>query len=550
VAVATRPTRANASSRRTIPPCDQYGCAQVGDHFCRPRAQRAVRFFAEVLVHTKGRWARHPFVLSEWQRKGIVEPMFGTVEWSVENQRYLRRFRTAWIELARRNGKSELMAGIALALLVADDEEGAEIYGAALDVEQAGRVFRVAERMVKLSDLLSRRLRVYANERIVDEQMGSFYTVVAGDAAGNLGQNPHGILFDEILTQRDRDLWDALRTGFGNRLQPLMVAATTAGNDPTGFCAAEHDYSIRCEQDPSFDPRRLVFIRNTPADADPWDERNWRHANPALGDFLSLDTLRDEALEARNDPAKENAFRQFRLNQWVQQSTRWMPLHLWDQCAAPQLPPWELDKLAEGHLCFGGLDLSSKFDLTALAWVFPDLGNLALWRFWVPEETVPLLTRLTGGQFAVWIRQGWVRVCPGGVIDYDELYRQLGEDSRRYRVEEVGFDPWMAVSAHAELSKLGISSFAVTQGVGLSEPMNELMRLVKLEQFHHGGNPVARWNADCLEVRQDMRERIYPVKPKRHVSGKRIDGIAAVVMAIDGLVRRQGSHARTQVAAF
>ena len=198
-------------------------------------------FEGGTLSHTKGRWARTRFRLEEWQNAQIVVPLFGEVEWSQDHGLWVRRYRIAWVELPRKNGKSEILAGCGLLLLCADDEEGAEVYGCALDVDQAKLVWNVAERMVALSPMLSRHLKVYKqSRRIVHERSGSFYQVVAGDAFGNLGSNPHGILFDEVITQRDGGLWDAMRTGMGARTQPLMIAATTAGNDPTSFAQEEH----------------------------------------------------------------------------------------------------------------------------------------------------------------------------------------------------------------------------------------------------------------------------------------------------------------------
>src|SRR5437870_8628787 len=272
-----------SSAAEPLPVCRRthrgVSCRKRGDHFCKQRADHVQAFFAELLFHTKGRFSRLPFILADWQRDDIIRPLFGTVRWDPEIDRYVRLYRIAWIEIARKNGKSELLAGIALYLLCADDEEGAEIYGAAKDRDQARKVFDVAARMVQLSPVLSKRLVVKAHEkRIIDEKTASYYETVAADAKGNLGHNPHGIIFDEILTQPSPDLWNALRTAMGTREQPLLVAATTAGNDPASFAAKEHEFCVRVSEDASVDPTRFVYARNTPSDADPWDESNWHHA--------------------------------------------------------------------------------------------------------------------------------------------------------------------------------------------------------------------------------------------------------------------------------
>lgn len=526
----------NVSSRsRCRYSFDGQECGGAGDHLCGPRAARAVAFFEELLPHTKGRWARQPFKLADWQRDEMTVPLFGQVVWDPEWGLYRRQYRIAWVEIARKNGKSEWDAGVALLLTCGDDEEGAEVYGCAQDRDQARKVFDVAERMVALSPTLSKRLttKSYA-KRIIDERTGSYYEVIASDAAGNLGHNPHGIIFDEVLTQKDGALWHALRTAMGARVQPLMVGTTTAGNDPASFAASQHDEMERVDKDPQRAPHVLTFMRNTPRDADPWDETNWAYANPALGDFLSISALRDEATEARADPAKENAFRQFRLNQWVSQVTRWMPLHLWDACTQRLVTE---DQLA-GRLCYGGLDLAATTDLAALAWLFPDAENPdgmmdVLWRAWVPEAQLPMLDRHTGGKASVWAREGLLTATPGDWIDYDAITSQIDADARAFDVATVGYDPWNATATVQGMQAGGLDVIEVRQGFRTMSPaMKELMRLVKMQAINTGGNPVARWNADSVEAKQDAAENIKPIKPERQASGKRIDLIVALVNAI------------------
>jgi len=519
--------------------CDR--CNQSGPHLCHPRADRAVRVFQELLCHTKGRWARKPFLLAPWQR-GIVVPLFGEVHWDLEAERWIRRYRLCWIEVARKNGKSELLAAIAIILVVADDEESAEVFGAACDRDQARKVFDVAERMVLLSPVLNRRLTIKsAAKRIIDERTASYYEIIPADAGGALGHNPSGVIFDEVLTQKDGSLWDALRTGMGTRDQPLMVAATTAGSSSDSFAANQHAEMVKVAEDPARAPHILTYIRNTHPDADPWDETNWGHANPALGDFLRIQDLRNEALEARNDPSRENSFRQFRLNQWVQATTRFMPLDMWDRCAgeiAPT-PDWPVAKL-EGKRCVGGLDLSATTDMTAVCWLFPDETPwVALWRCWLPEAQIPLLDAYLGGKAAQWAREGWITVTEGNVVDYDAVYDGITQDAGRFKVTDVGHDRWMAEPVRQVLERRNLNLYPVGQGyAGMSTPMKEMMRRVRTKELIHYGNPVARWNASSLEARQDEAENLKPVKPQRERSGARIDLIVALLMAIDGAVRR------------
>jgi len=531
-----------------------WECSAVGDHFCEPRARRAIAFFDEALVHTKGRWAGKRFRLAAWEEHEIIRPLFGTVRWSAELERYVRQYTVAWIEVARKQGKSTLAAGIALYLLESDEEAGAEIYGAAKDTKQAGIVWEVAERMVKLSPPLRRRLGINRSaRRIFNETTGSWYQTVTRDAAGELGLNPHGIIFDEVIAQPDGDLWNALRTGMGVRSQPLMLALTTAGNDPSSFAAGMHDEMTKIAEDPCRAPHVYVLIRNTPAEADPWDESNWAYANPALGDYLSVETLRQEAEEARNDPRAENAFRQYRLNQWVQQTTRWMPLHLWDSCIGEvaATPDWLLPKL-EGRICYGGLDLSARFDLSALCWWFPpadDQPAAALWRAWVPEAVLPHLDKHTGGNASAWVRGGWLTVTDGDVIDYDAIHDQIVADHSRFRVAAGAYDEWSGEPVRQQIEqRTGLSWMPIRNSyVRLTPALNELMRLVKGREFIHGGNPLARWCVDSLEVRhsRDDADLIRPSKPDRQTGGKRIDLIAALLLA---LIAEQAGQAEEQYA--
>jgi phage terminase large subunit-like protein len=553
------PTRTEARggsspARSAGPVCGQRWndeqCERRGEHLCSPRVAHVVGFFAEVLVHTKGRWTRQAFVLAAWQVSDIIAPLFGTVVWSVEAGRYVRRYRIAWLELARKNGKSELLAGIVLYLLVADDEEGAEIYGCARDREQARKVFDVAERMVKLSAVLSKRLKIFSTaKRIVDERTGSYYEIIAADAVGNLGHNPHGVILDETISQRDGGLWSAMRTAMGARDQPLMVAATTAGDDARSFAAAEHAEMQKILDDPERAPHVFVCMRNTPADADPWDERNWKYPNPALGTFLSLQTLRDEALEARNDPSKENAFRQFRLNQWVAQASRWMPMHLWDaSCGDLWLnPTWGRAKLA-GRECFAGFDLSAKFDLTAWCLAFPDEDETApvdmLWRFWLPEAGLERLDKLNDGKFSRWAKTGWLTVTEGNVIDYDRVISDIAEDAAEFRIRAANCDEWSMwpiINRVAEACGLDPENGDLTAYRNtydrMSPGMDDVLGLVRNRQLAHHGNPIAWFCFDACKVRRAPYDPnlMRPAKPERNIDRERIDAVPTAAMAANAM---------------
>jgi phage terminase large subunit-like protein len=547
------------------PPCDAASltrfqhpalpvCRKRGDHRCATRTAHTTAFFEHVLVHTKGEWARRPFVLTPWQRRDIIEPLFGEVAWDPERGRFVRRYRMAWIEVARKNGKSELLAGCALYFLGWDGEESGEVYGVAADRDQARIVWDVAARMAQLSPVLARRLKVRSHERrIVDDRTASFYTVVARDAAGNLGYNPSAVIMDEVISQKDGRLWDAMRTAMGARAQPMMLAATTAGADATSFAAAEHAECQRIADDPERARHRYVYIRGLAPDADPWNEKGWKAANPALGDFLSRQALRDEALEARNDPSKENAFRQFRLNQWVSMSTRWMPMALWDGCGGEPWPrpDWRVKPLA-GREAWAGMDLSARHDLTSLAVLVPapdgEPADL-LWRFWLPEDALPALDEVTSGAASAWARGGWLTLVPGAVIDYQDLCEEVAAELKPYKTREVCYDKWSGEYVRQSLERLmGRVPMVANEPTytGMTGPMNELMALVKMSGIAHHASPVARWCFDnCETVRSHLDPNlIRPVKPARNTAGKRIDGVVAAALAAGGWRLRGQQPAR------
>lgn len=540
-------------------------CLKSGAHYCEPRADRVVLFFARMLVHIKGPLQRTPFILLDWQEYEIIRPLFGEVLWDGEWERYARRYRIAYIVVARKNGKSELAAGIMLYMLVGDDEQSAEIYCAAKDTKQAGKVFEPALRMVQLSPKLSKRLKHIKNaRRLVDEGTGSHYEILTADAEGELGHNPHAFNLDEVLSQPDGSMWEAMTTAAGTRLQELMLATTTETNDPASFGADLIDEAERVQEDPSRAPHAFSFVRKLPSSdeqleglrrtfpghpdlpvsTDVFDERNWKWPNPALDQFKSRDAMRRQALEARNEPSKENGFKQFQGNQRVAQAHRWMPMHLYDASAGDLWlnPDYHRDRLT-GRVAWAGLDLSAKFDLTAWMLLIPEGEKVhALWRFWLPESALPGLDKHNEGKFSRWAKQGWIEVTEGNVIDYDRVYDRIEQDARDFDIRAGDADQWSMAPVIQEVEKRTgvweIDAYNQTYQ-RISPGMTDLMGLVKDGLFEHHGNPVARFCFETVEVvRSKMNpDLIRPVKPERDSSGARIDAVPAAAMAVSAWKR-------------
>ncbi|HET8684987.1 MAG TPA: terminase TerL endonuclease subunit [Micromonosporaceae bacterium] len=518
-------------------------------------------FPAELLCHTKGPFRRTPFVLLDWQEHEIVRPLFGEVVWSPEWGCYVRRYRRAYIVVARKNGKSEIAAAIQLLLFVGDDEEAAEVYNAAKDTKQAEKVFGPALRMVQLSPVLNKRLRYFKNERrLVDEKTASIYEVLTSDAKGELGHNPHGFNLDEVLSQPDGSMWDAMDTADGTRTQELLFATTTETDEPVSFGAHLIDEAERVQEDPARAPHVFVFVRKTPrtpdeldrlhrlfpghphlpASTDPWDERNWKWANPALDQFKSREAMRRQALQAKLDTRRAKAFMQFQLNVRETSVSRWVSMDLWDANTGELAltPDWLRDRLA-GRRCWAGLDLSSKLDLTAWCLLFED--GSALWRFWVPESAVTALDQETDGAFRRWCDAGWVTVTDGNTIDYHSIYDAVESDHEHFAIVDVTYDRWCGEPVRQEVvERTGLECYeSGTTYERMTGPMTECTRMLNAGELRHGGNPVARWNAEHLKAKSpaDDPDRVRPVKPDRGAEKVRVDGMPALFFAIDGRLR-------------
>ena len=483
-------------------------------------ARRAEQFFGVYLTHAKGAWAGKPFVLERWQRE-IVRTLFG---WKRPDG--TRRYRTCYIEIPRKNGKSSLCAGLALYLLLADREASAEIYSAAADREQASIIFDIAKSMVAMSPALDMRLKVFRKVIAYNKAVSS-YKVLSADAYTKHGLNAHGIIFDELHAQPNRDLWDVLATSTGARSQPLTVAITTAGFDRNSICWELHEYARKIKEgiieDDSFLP--VIYAAD---ETDDWrDPAIWRKANPNLGVSISEDYLKRECAKAENVPAYENTFRRLYLNQWTQQESRWIPMAAWAASAGEVLP----DTL-KGKVCYAGLDLSSTTDITALVLAFPIEDAVKLLPFfWIPGDGIIERAKRDHVPYDLWVKQNLICATPGNVIDYAFIVAKIAELRKEYNLKEIAFDRWGAAKIVQELTELGVTVIPFGQGfASMSGPAKELLRLVLSGKLHHGGNPVLRWMADNAVVKTDPAGNIKPDKAK---STQRIDGIVATAMALD-----------------
>ena len=486
--------------------------------------------FIECLCHTKGTWAGKPFELIDWQEQ-IIRDVFGIVK-----PNGYRQFNTAYIEIPKKMGKSELAAAVALLLCCGDGEERAEVYGCAADRQQASIVFEVAADMVRMCPALNKRVKILsATKRIVYAPTNSFYQVLSAEAYSKHGFNIHGVVFDELHTQPNRKLFDVMTKGSGDaRMQPLYFLITTAGTDTNSICYETHMMAKDILEGRKTNPTFYPVIYGADQDDDWTDPKVWKKANPSLGVTVGIDKVKAACESAKQNPAEENAFRQLRLNQWVKQAVRWMPMDKWDKCAF-QFDEEEL----YGRVCYGGLDLSSSTDITAFVLVFPpedDEGKyIILPYFWIPEENIDIRVRRDHVQYDLWQRQGLIETTEGNVIHYAYIEKFIEDLGQKFNIREIAFDRWGAVQMVQNLEGLGFTVVPFGQGFkDMSPPTKELMNLVLAERVAHRGNKPLRWMMDNIFIRRDPAGNIKPDKQK---STEKIDGAVATIMALDRAIR-------------
>ncbi len=512
-------------------------------HFDKERAIRAINFIS-FLTHTKGRWANKKFRILDWQKE-LIEKTFG---W-VDDNGY-RQYQIVYVEITKKQGKSELAAAIALYLLVADGEQGAEVYSGAVDRDQASLVFNVAATMVRNSRVLRKRLKIIdSQKRIVDYKTNSVYRVLSSDVESKHGLNVSGLVLDELHAVKKREFIDTLTEGSGDaRTQPLIFIITTAGvADKRYICWEYHEYALKVRDGIIPDDRFLPFVIGLQEGEDWEDEENWKKVSPSLGVTFGIDKLREEYEKAKAVPAKQNNFRRLRLNQWVQQETRWMDMSVWDACSEPA-------DLSKGRRCYLALDLSSSVDLSALAQVIEPKCYTCRYRggcpnpedlydiychFFLPKDNIDRRVKQDRVPYDIWAWKGYITLSPGNVIDYAFIEKKIEELHEMNEVVDIGYDRWGATQISTSLTGKGFNMIPIGQGfASMSSPTKELETLVLKRKIRHGGHPVLRWNMNNMVIRQDPAGNI---KPDKEHSSDKIDGIVAVIMALDRTIRHEKS---------
>ncbi len=507
-------------------------------YFDQQKADNSIKFIKE-LKHTKGKWRGVPFTLLDWQTTATRD-LFGTMRDSGH-----RQYNTGYIEVPKKMGKSEYGAALALQGLAADDEWAAEVYGCAADRAQASIIFDVAVDMVDQNTALKKRIKpILSQKRLVYLPTKSFYQVLSSEAYSKHGLNPSRVIFDELHAQPNRDLYDVMTEGSGDaRLQALFIFLTTAGDDADRSTIGWEVHKMATEIllktkiDPTFyamiygidrENKRIWKGREHKAVKEiNWeDEAVWIDVNPSIGHTVPMEKVKDQYTRAKGNPSREKNFRWLRLNSWEKIKTnKWLGLDFWDLCKGKI----HLDRL-KGRPCYGGLDLSSKIDMTAFVLLFPpdDINKkwITLPTFWLPEDCIRERVEKDKVKYDIWAQQGYLKTTPGNVIDYSFIEQEIIKLAGIYDMQEIGFDPWNAMQTAIHMEDEGLTMVEVRQGYkSMSPAMKEIEQLTMGKKLLHGGHPILRWNVGNVEIKMDENENIRPVKGK---GIERIDGMVAM----------------------
>lgn len=468
-----------------------------------------------------------PLVLQDWQHE-ILWDVYGTV-----NDKGYRQYRYAYLEIPKKNGKTTTIAALALYHLTCDPP-GGQIYCCAADREQASLSYNAAKQMIDQDEELQSILKVTESKKLIQNiETGTFLKVLSAEAFTKHGINPTVVIFDELHAQPNRDLWDVMTFGSGSaRKEPLWWVITTSGDDPDRNSVGweQHEYARKIRDAEIVDPYWYVKIFGAKEDADIFNEKVWFEVNPSLGVTIDIESVRQEAIGAKNDLAKEKLFRWLRLNQWVSiKQVGWLPLTLWDTTKGN----WNKTKLI-GKRCYPGMDLSTTTDLTGLVLIFPPQEGLNGWCFlsegWIPEDNMKERIKRDHVPYDRWVKQGCLHATPGDVIDYDFVEARIIQHSKQYKFQYGGTDPWNSRMLTQRLNKQGIEILEVSQSMaGMSPAMKEIERLLRTKEMTHEDNPLARWCFGNVNIAVDGNENIKPMK------NKSIDRIDLTVALINGM---------------
>lgn len=508
-----------------------------GAKFDPDRVDRVLAAFGR-LVHTQGEWAGRPLKPDPWQVAWIIAPVFGWVRKNSHGD-WCRIVRKLYVDVPRKNGKTTIAGGLAVYLTGADGEPGAQVLAAAASKPQAGFCFEPIKAIVEKSPSLKGNFKTLAG-KVIHNRSTSYFTAVSAIAELLHGANVHGAVVDELHVHKSGDLLEAIETGTGSRRQPLIAIITTADASKPGTVYDNRRTLIEQLADGSLtDESMFGVVWAADREDDPLVEATWKKANPGYGVSPTREFMESAARAAKNSPAELASFLRLHLGIRTKQQTRYVELADWDENAS-MVDAFKL----KGKACYGGMDLASTSDLTAIALVFPDgIGGFdVLWRHFLPEAAFERFDKRVAGNGDVWVRQGLLELTPGNVVDYEFVRARIQTDADLFDIREIGYDPWNATQLVTALVDDGMPMVPVRQGfVTMSPPTKELQRLVlqgdcETPIFRHGGNPLVRWQVDNLAVSMDAAGN---VKPDKASASEKIDGVVAAIIGLDRASRHQ-----------
>lgn len=501
-----------------------------GAVFDPDRVDRVLTAFRR-LRHTKGRFAGQSFEPACWQVAYYIAPVFGWVAPSADSGDLARIITTAWVELPRKNGKTTTASGTGIYLTGADGEPGAQVVCAATSRDQAKFAFDPMKQIVRGSPPLGKHFEAFQG-KIVHKASQSVFEPVANVGDAQHGRDLHGAVIDEVHLHKSNDLIEAIETGTGSRIQPLILFITTADAGRRHTPYDEKRTRIeKLARGALKDPSTYGVIFAAEETDDPFAEATWIKSNPGYGISPTKRFMASAANKAKDSPAELASFQRLHLGIRTKQQFRYIDLAAWDNNASIV----DVSRL-KGRECFGGLDLGSTSDLTALAWVFPDGDAFdVVLRCWAPEDSVASLDDRTARAASGWVKSGWLTTTPGNVTDYDFIEAQIDRDRDDFLVRGIAYDRWNAQQLVNNLVSAGAPMVTMGQGfASMSAPTKDFQRLVltgtpERPIIRHGGNPLLRWMIDNLAVAMDPAGN---VKPDKANAGDKIDGAVALIMAL------------------
>lgn len=485
--------------------------------------------FVELLPHVKGIWAGQTVTLSPWQ-KFILTTIFG---W-VDRESGLRRFKAVYIEVPRKNGKSFLTSAVALYMLVADGEAGAEVYSLATTREQARIVFQVAQQMVRKSPKLKAKFGIGVGAHNLHVlSSGSKFESLSAEGSTLDGLNIHFASNDELHAHKTRMLYDVIETATGARAQALIWNITTAGSNMAGICYELRTYLTKILNNVFVDDSMFGIVYSLDEGKDDWTQpAAWIKANPNYAISVFPDDIERLCKKAMEMSSAQNNFLTKRLNCWVNADTAWMNMAKWNSCADETL---SLEDYI-GKKCFMGLDLASKIDIASKALIFPEDDGYAIFvKHYLPEDMVKKENMSKTAHYDGWAKDGLIELTPGNMIDQNYIMEDIENDLDRFEVMEIGFDPWQSNKLAAELGDKGAVMVEVRPTVqNFSDAMKTFEAMTIGGKLRHTGCRVLTWMVSNVVAHMDKKDNIYPNKEKPE---NKIDGVVAILMAMN-----RGNH--------